>query len=357
VQPHEIGIMAGFIALLVAAVVAHLRYWSRRLDHPLAYAETERHTTRDGSAFELRRITTPSATDTLPPILIIHGLAANHRNDDLDEEASLARHLARSGRDVWLITLRCGRRDRTLAEGRLATFTAMAKHDVPDAVRRVLARTASASLDYIGFSMGGMLAYATLGATVPSELVRRVVIVGSPARVRIPLPVLHRLRGLPSWIAPPAPFRVLSHLYAFAVEAFTTPIHRISINPDNVAPGKLRRTMVNMVEDVPASLNRELAKWALSDGKICVDDEPVLPRLATLQQPVRFFAGAADNLAPADAIKPAFEAWGSPDKHLFVLGTAQGYSADYGHGDLAIGRNAAVEIYEPIRVFLAECGA
>ena len=353
ISPQTSAFGAIAVVAVGVAIWLHVRFWTRKLLHPLPYASTERIATKDGSAFDLRRVQQPTQPE-LPPILIVHGLAANHRNDDLDEEASLARHLARAGRDVWLITLRSGRSDRTLREARVANFTAMATHDVPDAARAVLQRTQAPQLDYIGFSMGGMLAYATLGATLPAELVRKVVIIGSPGRVRVPLPVLQHLRGPFSWIAPPAPFRFLSRLYAFAVEAFTTPLHRIPINPDNVAPGKLRRTMVNMLEDVPWALNRELAQWALSDGEIRVGGQAVLPRLAQLQHPVRFFAGAADHVASPGAIRPAYDAWGSADKEFTELGTAHGYSANYGHGDLAIGRNAAAEIFEPIRAFLAD---
>ncbi len=358
ISPLELVGIAG-AALLIFAVATwlHVRFWTRRLWHELPYASLERIATPDGSAFDLRRIPSsaprgnPDPNVQQPPVLIVHGLAANHRNDDLDDEASLARHLARSGRDVWLITLRSGRGDLSWAEARNAHFTAMVENDIPQAVAAVLERTGTKRLDYVGFSMGGMLAYASLGTTVPVEQIRRVVIVGSPALVR--LPVLPFVRGLPGWIAPMVPFRFLSRLYSPAVEWFTTPIHRIPINPDNVQPGKLRRTMVMMLEDVPAALNRELASWAFSDGRIRVHGTDALDNVARLQLPVRFFAGAADHVAPARSVRAAFEAWGSSDKDFVLLGTAHGYVADYGHGDLAIGRHAATEVFTPIERFLA----
>lgn len=344
----------GILVLLVVATVAHVLFWTAKLRYDLPYASQQRIATADGSAFDLRRVTVPPPGSTLPPILMVHGLAANHRNIDLDEEASLARHLANNGRDVWLITLRSGRSDRRFAEHKLATFSAMARYDVPGAIDAVLRATNSEKLDYVGFSMGGMLALATIGTTVPTDRIRRLVIIGSPGRVAVPLPLLSRLRGVPSWIAPPSPFRWPARLVAFAVEWFTTPLHRLPINPDNVAPGKLRRTMVNMIEDVPVALNRELAGWAFSDGQLRVDGEPVAAAIALNRQPARFFAGAADHIAPAGAVAAGFELWGGADKTFTVLGTAHGYGADYGHGDLAIGRNAAEEVFAPIERFLAE---
>jgi hypothetical protein len=39
---------------------------------------------------------------------MVHGLSANHRNNDLIPDHSIARHLRAHGRDVWLLTLRSG---------------------------------------------------------------------------------------------------------------------------------------------------------------------------------------------------------------------------------------------------------
>ena len=345
-----IGALVGLAGLAVATW-AHVRYWTRKLTLELSYASCERIETADGNAFELRRI---AAVDSAaPPVLIVHGLAANHRNDDLKEGASLARHLAAAGRDVWLVTLRSGRSDRTAAESATANFSAMAEHDVPGAVAAVLQRTGADALDYIGFSMGGMLCYATLGRQVAAEQVRRVVIIGSPGRVGLPVWPLKNVRGLPDWIAPAFPFRFLSRLYAFAVEAFTTPLHRLPINPDNCEPGVIKLTLVNMIEDVPRALNRELARWAFADGQLRVRGERCLDGLADVSHPVRFYAGTADHLAPPSAVRGAFDAWGGDDKELHLLGRDHGHAHDYGHGDLAIGAHASADIFAPIAAFLA----
>ena len=55
-------------------------------------------------------------------------------------------------------------------------------------------------------------------------------------------------------------------------------------------------------------------------------------------------------------MRPAFDAWGSAlltiEKRFVVLSTAEGAQADYGHGDLAFGRHARVDLFDPIEVFL-----
>lgn len=110
-------LLLGFVAATVLAVAlwAHALFWRRRIAIALPYAETHRIATADKSAIELRRITQPVA-QVLPPVLLVHGIAINHRNMDTHPDYSLARALAKTGRDVWLLTLRSGRSDLSAAE-------------------------------------------------------------------------------------------------------------------------------------------------------------------------------------------------------------------------------------------------
>ena len=349
------------LALFGIFARAHLRYWVRRLTLPLEYATCETVATPDGSRIELRQVPVPVGVmlATLPPVLLVHGIGANYRNNDLQPNFSLARHLAAQGHDVWLLTLRSGLGRWTRAESLRVRFAAMVKEDVPLAVATVLARTGAAAVDYVGFSMGGMLLYAALGRTLPARLVRRAVIVGSPARVTAPRQLLPLLRRLPRWAVPGGHYKLGAHAFAFASEWVQTPIHRALINPDNMTAGMTRAVLVNMVEDIPASLNADFLEWAVHDGAIRVDGVPVLPGLADIDVPALFFAGSADRLAPPAAVKLAFDAWGAARgdravKRLVVLGRSHGYRADYGHGDLAVGAHATGELFEPIARFLGE---
>lgn len=363
VSSTELALALALVVLVAAlsAVLfwAHLRYWERRLGVRVDYAEEHRIATPDGTFIELRRLQPAGRPTELPPVMLVHGLGANHRNNDLHPDHSLARHLSQLGRDVWLVTLRSGLSRRTRAETRIVRFAAMVRHDLPLALDTVLAQSGAARADYVGFSMGGMLLYAALGVSLPEERLRRVVIIGSPAVVRspLPLPLPAFLARLPAWAIPTARLRLMARSGAFASEWLRTPLHHMVFNPGNVAPGIARMSLVNVIEDVPGPLNLDFVAWAVSpDGRLRLDGEDVLDRLGRVRLPALFFAGAADRLAPPASVRAAFDAWGcehgEAPRRFVVLGKELGSHDDYGHGDLAVGRHVHEDLFQPIADFL-----
>ncbi|HMJ11050.1 MAG TPA: alpha/beta fold hydrolase, partial [Polyangiaceae bacterium] len=355
------------LVLVVASILwwAHLWYWDKKLTISATYALEERLPTPDGCAIELRRVEllragVPLEPDTdLPPVLLVHGIGANHRNHDLHPDYSLARYLSARGRDVWLVTLRSGLRQRTRAETRLVRFANMVREDVPLAVRTVLERTGFKRLDYVGFSMGGMLLYAAIGRSLPEAQVRRAVLMGSPAVIRPPfrLPFAGRFSRLPLGFLPHVRLRLLARTSAFASEWLRTPLHDAIFNPLNVAKGVARMSLANVIEDIPGPLNYDFALWALSEkGALTLDGQSVVERLADVGVPALFFAGASDRIAPAASVRVAYDMWAAnhPDvKKCFVLlGRSAGAHDDYGHGDMAMGSHVREDLFEPLAGFL-----
>ena len=344
------------IALLLLLTWAHLVFWRRKLTRPVVYDETHRIKTPDGCGYELRRLqpVTPSAE---VPLLLVHGVAINHRNLDADDNLSLARTLRASGRDVWLLTLRSGRSDLLPSEWSKVRFEAMVDHDVPLAAREVLRRTSAEQLDYIGFSMGGMLLYASLGRTLPQGQVRRAVIIGSPGRVGKQVPGSGVLTLLPGPLLTRAPLRTLSQYFAFASEWFPTVVHGITMHLPNAMPGYVRHAAVDAVQSIPAPLLRDMVRWSQRDQIPRLrDGRDILAGLATVDVPVLFVGGTQDRLCPPRALQAAFDAWGCNLGHtlkrMHLVGKAHGHLEDYGHADLAIGKRSQVEVFAPIVEFL-----
>lgn len=353
--------LAGLAALALLATWLHYRFWVNRFTLELEYELHERLQTDDGSAIELRRLPAPSgdgASREGPPVLLVHGLALNHRNNDLSEDLSLGRHLARRGRDVWLLTLRCGRDDLGFREERRTSFEPMARHDLPLGVREVLRRTGAPALDYVGFSMGGMLLYASAGRFIDPRTLRRVVIIGSPARIQAPLALLSQLaRLVPAWIVPTLRLRIASRLVAFMADWLDTPVHRWVYNPTNVDRGVAARSLVNGFVNIPSPLAAEFVRWSADGAAVRYEETPVTETLRRVGSSALFLAGAADKLAPPASVKLAYDAWGADvagtTKRFQVIGIDEGAAADYGHGDLAIGRFVEQDVFEPVEAFLS----
>lgn len=337
----------------------HLRFWQRRFGLPLQYDEEERMLTPDGAAVELRRIK-PIGPEQIgqPPVLLVHGICANHRNQDIHPKYSLARHLANLGRDVWLLTLRSGLSWGFWPIRRHLGFANMAIHDVPMGVARVLERTGSKSLDYVAFSMGGMLLYASLGVGVKQESLRKAVFIGSPGRVDAPFRFVKILRFYPRWLVPPILSGLGARMFAFLSEWFVTPLHTLIFNPRNFAKSITRTALVECIQDVPAALAADFLGWVTRDGEIRLEGRRVLDQLAHVRIPALFIAGTVDHLGTEASVRAGFDAWGKDEpstrKRFMVLGRSHGTREDYGHGDLAMGCRADIELFEPVQKFLSE---
>jgi pimeloyl-ACP methyl ester carboxylesterase len=345
--------------LVLALLWCHLRFWRRRLEVPHEYLSTERVALPDGGVMELRRAVSshthaPQASERVP-VLLTHGLAMNHRCVDLSHDRSLASELLRDGRDVWLLTTRSGGERWSLRGGSHNHFAAMVEHDFPQAIERVLQITGHKQLDIAGFSMGGMLVYASVARTVPAERIRRVVFMACPGIIP-PLGVLNLSRFLPVQLTPAVPLRLWMRTLAFAPSLVPAVLRRFLYNPDNFEPMMERRMMWHAWADISGPLGRDFIGWSVR-GSFSVRDHDVLSGLSRISVPALFFAGGADQLAPVASVKAAFEAWGSEvevEKTLLVLQRGEhGVEIDYGHCDLVMGRGVVRDVFEPVRKFLS----
>jgi polyhydroxyalkanoate synthase len=160
-------------------------------------------------------------------------------------------------------------------------------------------------------------------------------------------------RLVPQWIVPTLRLRIASRMFAFASEWVATPIHRWIYNPENVERGVAAHLMVNGFVNIPGKLAGEFVRWAAQGGVVRCGETPITVGLAALDRPALFVAGAADRIAPPSSVALAYEAWGGHDKSMRIVGVEQGAAADYGHGDLAIGRFAAEDVFDPVAAFLS----
>ena len=79
------------LAAIIVLAVAHVAYWRRRFYVAADYQHEHVIDTEDGCTIVLRRLPRPDGDIVGPPASMVHGLCANHRNNDLVPDHQLDR--------------------------------------------------------------------------------------------------------------------------------------------------------------------------------------------------------------------------------------------------------------------------
>lgn len=295
------------------------------------------------------------------PVLMVHGLAANRLNLDLDERYSVAQAAAQRGFPVYVLELR-GAGLSQPPQGRSRTecewgFGEHSQHDLPAAVSAVLAHSGADSLHGLGHSMGGMLFYS-LGVTRPPVL-RSITTVGSPLVCQLRLAEAERrLLAVALRLAPATPVRkVPLKPFMFAAGHFIPISGRFAdgmlLNVANCEDEVMARMAREGVNDVPLKLLMELSDQMMNGheakGPFAYESE-----LHRIKAPVLTVSGSVDRVAPPGSVEAASARLASHDIRYREMGKRSGDRADYGHADLLVGKRAPEEVFPVVIDFMEE---
>jgi pimeloyl-ACP methyl ester carboxylesterase len=318
--------------------------------------------TRDGWRLALYRYE-PPARSHRTPVLLCHGMSSNRWNMDAPGRLSLARYLSRRGYDAWVVELRgAGHSTRpTWWNGKRYrwTFEDYLQHDAPAALLTVLRETGARQVHWVGHSMGGMIAYGLLMGPIAAKIASAVTL-GSPTMSDVGHPLLDfglPYRSLLRYVPDRVPLGTLGWLTApFAgllLRWLSADIAQLGWHPGNADVRLLRTLMLTAVDDIPASLLREFARWydakTMSDRYQMFDFTEHLERITT---PILIVAGSQDGLTPVRDLERVYERVASRDKAFEVIGIAQGYKHDYSHADLVLGLHAPNDVFPVITGWL-----
>jgi pimeloyl-ACP methyl ester carboxylesterase len=286
-------------------------------------------------------------------------MSSNRWNMDGPGRISLARYLAKSGYDVWVLELRgAGRSTRPSWLNRKSydwRFEDYVYHDGPAALRVVLRETGARQVHWVGHSMGGMIAYALLMSPVHGKIASAVTL-GSPTMSDVGHPVLNLglpyrslLRYVPSRIPVGTLARVGAPLAPLLTYLFGRQIGDLGFAEGNADARHFRTLMLTAIDDLPASLLREFARWydtkAMSDRYAMFDFTEHLERIKT---PVLVIAGSHDGLTPVRDLEQVYRRIGASDKAFKIVGKRYGFARDYSHADLVLGLHAPDDVYPMI---------
>ncbi len=332
--------------VLWSALKAASQVASAPLALPFKPDELYRVPTDDGSAVALARYLPHEKRRFGEPVVLCHGLGANRYSFDFDERLSLARHLARRGFEAWVLELR----GRGLAGPPCdATFDQQAEYDVAAAIRAVLS-TGARAVSWVGHSKGGLALYAHLSRN-PTAPVRAAVALGSPVR-------FGEHRGLERFLSTVGPALTLPVIPLGAVARSCAllglppaPVGPYLACAENMEPGVIRKAVANVSADVAGGVARQLARWVRHDRFDGNDGFDYRAGMKALKLPLLVVAGAKDLLAPPLSVFAAREQVQGPVEAV-LAGREGGLEADYGHGDLLLGRRAPEELYVRVGDFL-----
>jgi pimeloyl-ACP methyl ester carboxylesterase len=326
--------------------------------------EATRHhaATRDGWRITLHH-RPPRAKAHGAPVILCHGMGSNRYNLDGPGRTSLARFLQRRGYDVWVLELRGAGCSRRLLRIPLVpyrwSFEDYVQHDVPAALSLVRQLTGAEQVLWVGHSLGGMVAYASL-MTPAADAFAGVVTLASPGMTDVGHETIDpwlRLRRLLRYAPARLPTKLLARLgspLAGVLAASFAPLVRDWFwHPDNLDLDVVRFMMRHGVEDLPRSLLIEFARWyetkRMSDryNLFSFSDE-----LERVRLPMLVIAGSRDRLTPPADLERLVERIGSEDKSFFVAGHVGGLDHEYSHVDLVLGRFAPDEVYPRVADWL-----
>ncbi|HZH02728.1 MAG TPA: alpha/beta fold hydrolase [Myxococcaceae bacterium] len=291
------------------------------------------------------------------PVVLCHGLAANHYNFDFEPPYSMAHLFSQAGFDCFTVEWRGTRASSRAPWGKWFFRYCVDDYiqlDGPALVRLALETTGARSAFWIGHSMGGAVGYAYAQGPHRDGL-RGLVTLGSPiffkshsrslrALVRIGVglawPFLLRSRWLSIWLAP-----FLGYL--------SLPLSDVMSNPHHIPPRVQRQLFAQMSSSIGRMLLVQFRDWLVNDAFRSFDRrEDWQAQMGKVQVPVLIAGGNQDRLAPAPCIEAAYQAVGSKDKTLVIFGKDRGDAHEYGHGDLIFGSTAPQTVYPLLQSWL-----
>jgi pimeloyl-ACP methyl ester carboxylesterase len=353
--PLLLAALAG-AALLLAVWVLGVRVYYR-----LQPPRPERLQVRCADGWELtvyRRA--PSAAAGLrfrEPVLLCHGLAANHYTFDFDPPYSLAHVLSEAGFDCYSLELRgTGRSARPprLLRGGDFTVDDHVLRDAPAVLAEVLARTGAPRAFWVGHSLGGLVGYA-LAQGPERERLAGLVALGSPVffTYRPWMRLAVSLAGFVAW-----PRQLRHSLASVALAPFlgyvNLPLADVVANTRHIPPRVQRQVYAHLMNGIGWRVLRQFEDWIRHDAFRSFDRRTDWRAgLASLRVPLLALGGTADVLAPPRAVEGQYALAGSEDKTLVLLGREHGSRMDYGHGDLLYGAGVPGEVHPRILQWLS----
>lgn len=295
------------------------------------------------------------------PVILCHGIAQNKYAMDLDEFHSLAVYLKVRGFPVFVVSLRGAGLSYYKGIKKRAhyfTFDDYVLYDAPAIIRKVIELTEAPAVNWIGFSMGGMIGYAISGLGLPeSKKIQSLISLGSPGKADyINSKIIQQIIYHP-WIGKLFPIKSGSRMVSPIGRIIPTPIDKFLYNPQNTKKRTIQYLLANCIEPINQGVIDEFTSWAKYKKEVSIDKTiDYRKNLERIKIPTLLFAGSIDHIAPPPQVRFVYEKISSPIKKFVIAGKRYGFKEDYGHLCLTVGEYAPEEIFPLILNWLEKYG-
>jgi lysosomal acid lipase/cholesteryl ester hydrolase len=297
------------------------------------------------------------------PVVLCHGLGLNATFWTITDD-HLPSQLTARGYQVYVFDIRgsgdnakLGNEERVnlmmrqtfLREWGERSWTVddVVNYDVPAILEYVKNDSGQERVNWVGHSLGGMLAFPYLEFSPDAARFANFVGMGSTIiQAQTPqVDMLRANRALRALSLVASPGRMGRPLKYFHVPGMEM-IDRFYYSNANVDRETVSRFYGYTLEDTGPGALRQLDPY-LQYGHMLSADGSVdyTTRLGDIKTPTLLIAGDGDIMSDVPSTEIVLTSLGSSDKSLMRFGRANGYVADYGHCDLVWSRHAAKEVF------------
>lgn len=344
-----IGLLIAILAVLAVIVLAVFYILLLSALYPERLRTNEVYYLRTRDLWLLRVCRYRKGHTAGEPVLLVHGMGANQNNFAFPPGGCLVDYLSAKGYDCWTLDLRGCRSseppfERTRHEVRMEDFFL---EDLPAVIQHILKTTNYPKVHWVGHSMGGMLLYAFVRAH-GDKLIASGTTLGSPIDFN------DTCDNIPAWLVGLAGTfpRLSGNIIRGIIPVLKTlgiAQSAFPVNMNNLPAGMNSGQFINMIEDPLPGLMSQVKHWiknreyTLDGGRLDIAEG-----FPDFSVPLLAVYAADDPFINAPRALSFFQKIKTKDKRAFVCSKEKGYVEDYGHCDLAFGKAAPTEIFEPI---------